>query len=81
MRRQDLEADERAALRLVPITREIMDEIREKLPEGTHFGVMILVPGKPEGRVVAMTTDRDVVAPAVAQWVLEVLGPKTGDAR
>jgi hypothetical protein len=71
-----LDADERAALALIPFAREAMDAIREKLPEGTDFGLMVLVPGKPEGRIIALTTDREVVAPAVAQWVLNVLGPK-----
>lgn len=68
--------DERAALRLVPIAKEFMDDLRGRLPDGTHFGIMLLVPGDPEGRVVAMTTDRDVVAPAVAHWVMDVLSSK-----
>lgn len=70
----EMNDEARAALALVPAVREIMDLVRQKLPPDTHFGVMVLVPGRPEGRVIAMTTDRDVVAPAVAQWVLDVLG-------
>jgi hypothetical protein len=74
----EMGAEARAALRLVPIAKEFMEDLRGRLPEGTHFGIMLLVPGDPEGRVVAMTTDRDVVAPAVAMWVLDVLGTKKG---
>lgn len=72
-----LTADAKAALQLVPVAKAIMDTVRGMLPEGTHFGLMLLVPGAPEGRVVALTTDRDVVAPAVAHWVLDVMGPQT----
>lgn len=70
-----MNADARAALALTPVAKELMDHIRERLPEGTDFGLMILVPGNAEGRVVAITTDRDVLAFAVAQWVISVLTP------
>lgn len=72
----ELGNDERAILRLAPIAKEWMQELQARLPEGTHFGVMILVPGKPEGRIIAMTTDREIVAHAVAQWVLTALPRK-----
>lgn len=71
----DLTPEAGLALAIVPLTKEIMDAVKAKLPEGVHFGVMVLVPGKPHGHVVAMTTDRDVVAAAVAEWVLETLAP------
>lgn len=71
----DLTPEAQLALAIVPLTKEIMDAVKAKLPPGVHFGVMVLVPGEPHGHVVAMTTDRDMVAPAVAEWVLETMGP------
>lgn len=65
----------RDALAFVPKAKELADLVRDRLPPGTHFGVMILVPGKQVGKVVAITSDRKVVAPAVAQWVLTALEP------
>lgn len=74
-----MDAEERALARFVPTAKEIMDDIRGRLPDGTHFGLMILAPGDgKQGRVIAITTDRDVVAPAVAQWALTVL-PRKGE--
>lgn len=55
---------------MVPHAKRMMDALTPMLPPGTHFGVFVLVPGEPEGRVVAMTTDRNVVGPAVAEWFL-----------
>jgi hypothetical protein len=75
----DLNDDARAALQFTPIAKELMNQIREQLPEGTHFGLLILVPGEPEGRVVAITTDRQTVAVAAAQWVMSALD--TGQQR
>ncbi len=61
------------ALAFIPKAKEISALVEAHLPKGTHFGVLILVPGEPEGRVVAITSDRKVVAHAAAQWVIEVL--------
>jgi hypothetical protein len=69
----DVNPDEAAALAFVQHAKRMMDTLQPMLPDGTHFGVFILVPGEREGRVVAVTTDRDVVCPAVAQWVLNTL--------
>ena len=68
-----LNDDAKAALALVPHAKEIADFVRAKIPDGLHWGVLILVPGKPEGRVVAVTSDRQQVAIGAAQWVLDVL--------
>jgi hypothetical protein len=73
------EAEEGFALALTPIAKEIADFVRSKLPEGTDFGVLVLVPNrdpKAEGRVIAVTSDRRRVATAAAQWVLTVLPRK-----
>ena len=70
---EGLDPEERALLQLTPLAKEIMGDLRERLPPGTHFGVMILIPGEPEGRIVAITTDREIVAHAVGQWVLSAL--------
>lgn len=69
----DLNDESRAALQLMPFTKDIFDLVKAKLPPGTDFGVMVLVPGKPEGNVIAITTDRRRVAFAVGQWVASVL--------
>lgn len=76
---EDADADAKFALAMVPIGKEVMDRVRGMLPDGTHFGVFILTPPhKGEGRVIALTTDRDVMAPQVAQWVIEILQRKAG---
>jgi hypothetical protein len=75
------EAEARYALALVPLVKEVMNFCRGKFPPDTHFGVMVLVkpvPGQEYGRVVAMTTDRQVVAPAVAQWTIQVMRGEHG---
>jgi hypothetical protein len=68
-----LDDDARAALAFVPHAKEIADMVRSKIPPGIHWGILILVPGHPEGRVVALTSDRRKVAVGAAQWVLDVL--------
>jgi hypothetical protein len=70
---EDISPDEAAALAFMPHVKQIMDTLRPMLPEGTDFGVFVLVPGKKEGRVIAINTNRDVMAPAIAQWVLSAL--------
>lgn len=62
-----------AVLQFVPHARELMDLLRAKLPEGVHFGLVILVPGNPEGRVLALTTDRRRMARAAGEWIVSVL--------
>lgn len=64
--------DGRAALALVPHVRQVMDTVRPMLPEGTDFGVFVLVPGSAESRVIAITTDRERVGFAVAQWFVNI---------
>ncbi len=80
-RKKELTPEAREALRLLPFARDAMDVIRAQLPDDTHFGLMVLVPGEKEGRVIALTTDRDVVAPAVARWVMDVLDPNRQEDR
>jgi hypothetical protein len=49
-------------------------DLKAKLPEGTDFGILIIVPNsadpRGEGRVIAMTTDRKRLGLAAAQWIL-----------
>lgn len=69
------------ALALIPFAKEIADFVREKLPPDTHFGVLVLVPNsdpKLESRIIALTSDRHVVAHAAGQWVLNILSDKSG---
>lgn len=76
----EVDAEAKFALAMVPLGKEVMDRVRDMLPEGTHFGVFILTPPhQGEGRVIALTTDRDVIAPNVAQWVVEILQRKAGE--
>jgi hypothetical protein len=73
--------DERALLAFLPHGKRMMQACEEVLPPGTDFGVYILVPasdGSGEGRVIALNTNRDVMAPAVAQWLLTVLPDARG---
>lgn len=73
------EDEERAALALVPLAKEIADFVRGKIPEGADFGVLLFAKppdGQQEGRVIAVTSDRDRVAVYAAQWVLSVLNPE-----
>lgn len=75
------EEDERAALALVPLAKEIADFVRDRIPAGADFGVLLFAKppaGQAEGRVIAVTSDRDRVAPYAAQWALSVINP---DAR
>ena len=69
-------AEEGFALAVAPLMREIADGVRAKLPDGTHFALQILapssVPGE-AGRLMAISSDRDVMAPHVAQWVTTIL--------
>lgn len=73
-----LSPEGRAALAFGPTAEEIMRYLRTIIPAGTHYGVFILAPEN----MVAVTTDRRVVAPAVAAWVIDVLGeaPSVGGA-
>jgi hypothetical protein len=75
------EEDERAALALVPLAKEIADFVRGKIPPDADFGVLLFAKppaGQQEGRVIVVTSDRDRVACHAAQWVLSVINP---DAR
>lgn len=69
-----LDDEEMAALALIPFAKEVADMIRARVPQGTDFGVFFFADGEPEGRVVAITSDRDRVAVYVGQWLLNILG-------
>ena len=47
----ELTPDAQAALAFAPIGQQMMDTLRPMLPQGTHFGVFILVKGESEGSV------------------------------
>lgn len=73
----EYDTDARFALGMAPLAQEIANRVREMLPEGTHFGVFILTPPhEGEGRVIAITSDREVMAPQIAQWFLSVFNRK-----
>lgn len=76
-----LDGDERDALALTPLAKSIADDVRAKLPEGTHFAVFVLAPTSTpgEGRVIAVTSDREVMLPNVAQWVMSLLRATRGE--
>lgn len=69
--------DEAAALSFLPHAKEIMAGVKAKLPPGTEFGVMILTGSNPEN-VIAITTHREIVAPAVATWALATMDGALG---
>ena len=79
----DMEDMQRLGQGMTPFAKEIAEFARSRLPEGVHFGVFVLVPtalrpapGEARGRlpIVAITSDRDIMGPAVAYWVMSVLG-------
>lgn len=67
--------DSRALLALQPVAKELMKLVKDRLPPGTHFGIFILAPGEPEGRFIAICTDRQKIAPNAAAWFLDVHEP------
>lgn len=72
----DLTDEGRRALAFLPKAKELMAMIKKELPEGTHFGLMILEEGTGENgedRLLALSTDRKKVALQVARWVLDAL--------
>lgn len=72
----DPEAEQRYMLALVPLMRECNEFVKSKLPAGIDFGLLVVVPevvAGEEGRVLALTTDRERMAWAAAQWVVTVL--------
>lgn len=81
----DPAAEEGYGLAIAPLMQEIADFVKSKLPAGTDFGVLIYAPSsdpKAEGRVIAVTSDRDRMAFYAAQWILTVLpGKENRDAR
>jgi hypothetical protein len=68
---EGFDADARFTLGILPMVNEVFSKVKSMLPPDTHFGVFILTPPhEGEGRVIAATTDRNVVGPQVAQWFL-----------
>ena len=63
------------------VLQEAMRQLQTELPKGLHFAIIVEVP--PEGgaahgahaHVTAISTDRERMAFAAAQWSLEVLPP------
>ena len=72
----DPAAEEGYALAIAPLLNEIAEYVKTKLPPGTDFGVLVFAPSsdpKAEGRIMAVTTNRDRMAVYAAKWVLTVL--------
>jgi hypothetical protein len=74
----------RMALQIGELLEPAMADLRARLPEGIHCGIIIVVPNpddpKAEGRAIAITTDRRIVGLAAAQWIMnsEPFGPRRG---
>lgn len=57
----------------------LMRELQEKLPDGVDFAILVCIPPEPgtphgsHGHVQVVSTDRERVAFAAAQWALEIL--------
>lgn len=67
--------EEKYMLALAPILKDIGDVVKAKLPPGIDFGVIVCVPSPNVGelgRVLAITTDRERVSFAAAQWCMNV---------
>lgn len=71
--------DEREAfgLAMAPVMRELMDAVRGRLPEGTHFAILVEAKQGETCEVIAASTDREHMARRAADWVLSVLPPLT----
>lgn len=80
IRTGDLDPEEGgAALALGDWLKPLYETIKEKLPAGTHFALIIDIPGVNggEGRIASMSTERTHMAPLAVQWALTV--PQAGD--
>lgn len=64
----------RLAVAMIPYAKKLAEYARANLPEGVHWMVAVLPPGV--GGVIAISSDRDVMAPNVASWVMETLRPR-----
>jgi hypothetical protein len=72
----DSEEEAAFALAAAPLMRELLDLIRARVPEGTHFTVALLPPNADRrgwGRLLVGSTDRAVMLPNLANWVLTML--------
>lgn len=73
MKRQPTrEEDESFALAIAPAMQDLMDTVRARLPEGTHFAVLVEAKGNGCARVIAASTDRQHMALRAAEWALSV---------
>lgn len=79
----DMEDMQRLGAAMIPYAKKMAEHAKANLPEGVHWGVIVLPPAPlrpaPDDKVgrmpvVVITSDRDVVAPQVAFWVMDVLG-------
>lgn len=75
----DLNDESRFALGMATRLKPHMESLGALLPDGTDFGIMVLVPNGGRDRtvphhIVAITTDRTTVALAVGQWCVDVIG-------
>lgn len=68
------EEEQRNLLQFANVMEPHYERLKAALPPGTQFGILViapaLVPGD-EGRIVAMTTDREKIGVAAAQWILQ----------
>lgn len=54
---------------------DLADSIKNQLPSGVHFSLVVFTPDVElaSDRVIAVSTNRGVMAPQVASWVMAVL--------
>ncbi len=75
-KKREFTAEEKAAIAFVPVASELFQTIHDKLPDGTHFALLIHAPGKDGyGEVVTISTNRDFMAKQAGLWVMQTLQP------
>jgi hypothetical protein len=68
--------EEGFALALGEQLKGMYEHVKKTLPPGAHFGIIIDIPASTpegEGRIAALATNRNIVAPLAAQWAESVL--------
>lgn len=69
------EAEQRFALTVASELKGIFEQIRAQLGPEVHFGLLIELPIGKDGRLIAMTTDRERIARRAAEWIVSSADP------
>jgi hypothetical protein len=72
--------DDREAfgLAMAPVMRELMAAVKARLPEGTHYAILIEAQQGETCEVIAASTDRSRMALRAGEWVLSTLAHDAG---